>query len=94
VSRYFTHPQFEHFEFEAVPLNRDVFLMDERWLSEWEGAYLKFFDGGEYQNIGYISYAAIRATSANALEVLGTPTSLIVFTKWQLSCLVMHSWHV
>lgn len=70
---HFTHPQFEHFEFEAVPLNRDIFLMDERWLPEWENAYLKFFEGGKYQNIGYISYAAVRSATANALEISWYP---------------------
>lgn len=73
MPRHFTHSQFEHFEFEAVPLNRDIFLMDERWLPEWEGAYLKFFDGGEYQNVGYISYAAVRSATTNALEISWYP---------------------
>lgn len=73
MPRHFTHPQFEHFEFEAVPLNRDVYLMDEQWLPEWEGAYLKFFDGEEYQNVGYISYAAVRSATAKALEISWYP---------------------
>jgi len=73
VSRHFTHPQFEHLEFEAIPLNRDVFLMDEQWLPEWEAAYLDFFEGKEYRNVGYISYAAVRSATADSLEVSWYP---------------------
>jgi hypothetical protein len=73
MTSHFTHPQFEHFEFEAIPLDRDVFLMDERWIPEWETAYLEFFEGKEFRNVGDISYAAIRSATAEALEVSWYP---------------------
>lgn len=73
MSRNFIHPQFEHFEIEAIPLDRDVFLMDERWISEWETAYLEFFDGKKLRNVGYISYAAVRNATSDALEISWYP---------------------
>jgi hypothetical protein len=69
----FGHPNFEHFEFESVPLNRDVYLMDEKWAAEWEAAYLDLFDGKDFRNVGYISYAAVRSATKNALEVSWYP---------------------
>lgn len=73
MPRNFTHFQFEHFEIEAVPLDRDVFLMDERWIPEWETAYLEFFEGREFRNVGYISYAAVRSATTDALEISWYP---------------------
>jgi len=73
VSRHFTHPQFEHFEFEAVPRDRDVYLIDERWIPQWENAYLDLFKGEEFRNVGYISYAAVRSATADALELSWYP---------------------
>lgn len=73
MTRNFTHPQFEHFDFEKVPLDRDVFLMDERWLSEWEAGYLDLFEGKEFPNVGYISYAAIRSATFDTLEISWYP---------------------
>ena len=70
---HFTHHLFERFRLEDVPVNRDVFLMDERWISEWEAAYLDLFAGKEFRNIGNISYAAVRRASAEALEVSWYP---------------------
>ena len=73
MPRPFSHTDFEHFDFEQVPLDRDVFLMDESWMAEWEAAYLDLFEGKPFRNIGYISYAAVRKASADALEVSWYP---------------------
>ncbi len=73
MSRHFTHAQFEHFEFEAIPRDRDLYLMDERWIPEWEAAYLDFFKGEDFRNVGYISYAAVRSATPDALEISWYP---------------------
>ena len=69
----FSHSDFQHFEFEQVPLDRDVYLMDESWITDWELAYLDFFEGKPFRNVGYISYAAVRQASADALEISWYP---------------------
>ena len=73
MSRHFLHPQFRRFEFESVPCNRDVFLMDERWIPEWEKAYLDLFQGKEFRSVGYISYAAVRLATTEFLEISWYP---------------------
>ena len=69
----FSHHQFQTFEFEQVPLNRDVLLMDQCWLQEWEAARLDLFAGKEDRNIGCISCAAVRSVRPDALEISWYP---------------------
>lgn len=69
----FSHPQFQVFPIENVPLDRDVFLMDEKWLRTWELSYLKFFNGENFENVGYISYAAVRMARPDCLELSWYP---------------------
>jgi hypothetical protein len=69
----FQHPDFEVHAFENVPLDRDVFLMDEKWLRPYERAAIKMFDGGKYANVGYVSYAAIHVVDAGSLELSWYP---------------------
>lgn len=71
--KYLTHNRFRHFEFEAIPFNRDICLMEERWIPEWEDAHLKSFAGGEWKPVGYISYISVRAASAYALDISWYP---------------------
>lgn len=47
--------------------------MDEKWLRPWERSYLRFFDGKEFKNVGYISYAAVRKAGPEALELSWYP---------------------
>ena len=69
----FTHPNFEVIPFEEIPLGRDVFLMGKRWLKKYESAMISMFDGGEYQIVGCITYAAVRGISESALEISWYP---------------------
>jgi hypothetical protein len=56
----FDHLSFHKYTFEDVPLNRDIFLMSERWMDEYERAWIKTFEGGDGDpyRVGYISHAA------------------------------------
>ncbi len=65
----FQHKYFDNFTFEEVPLNQDWYLMDECYLSEYEKAMLSVFDGGDYQAVGYISYAAARKVNESSIEL-------------------------
>lgn len=65
MAQHFSHPRFQRFEFEAAPLNRDIYMMDEQWISAWKEAHLKSFAGGEWQAV---SYAVVRSASWPALE--------------------------
>lgn len=69
----FDHELFNTYPFESVPLNRDVFLMDEQYLAEYEASLVSLFNGGEYENVGYISYASIRRVDDYSLEISWYP---------------------
>jgi hypothetical protein len=60
---------FDNYEFDDIPLNRDIYIVDDAYLNEYEKSMLRFFDGGEYEYIGYVSYFAARAIRANSLEL-------------------------
>ncbi len=70
---HFTNPLFQRFEIDAVPLDRDVYLMDERWIPAWEKAYLRLFEGGDFENVGVISRAAVNRATPEALEIAWYP---------------------
>ncbi len=69
----FSHQEFRQYSFEDVPLNRDVFLMDECWLVDYESALVDMFNGKEYRAVGYISYAAVRRVGSQSLEISWYP---------------------
>jgi hypothetical protein len=69
----FSHREFRTFPFERVPLNRDIYLMDERWMAEYEHALVDMFNGKEYRVVGYISYAAARSIGEHSLEISWYP---------------------
>lgn len=69
----FTHPLFRNYAFEHVPLDRDVYLMDEEWLDRYEASLVALFNGGTYDNVGYISYAAIRHVDEFGLDLSWYP---------------------
>ena len=63
-------PRFEKIAFEDIPLNRDIFVMDEKWMPEYEREWLKHFSGEEANtHLGFISYAACRSIGDNWLEM-------------------------
>ena len=69
----FEHELFAKYRFEDVPLNRDVYLMDEEWLAPYEASMVAMFNGADYDNVGYISYAAVRRVDEFALELSWYP---------------------
>lgn len=69
----FSHYEFRKYEFESVPLNQDICLMDEKWMADYERALVDMFNGKDYDNVGYISYAAARRTSAGSIELSWYP---------------------
>jgi hypothetical protein len=46
----FENPKFNNYDFDLVPLNRDIFLMDVVWMQEYEKVWLRFFDSHEQFN--------------------------------------------
>lgn len=70
----FDRDEIEKYSFEEVPLNRDIFLMDQKYVAEYEANMIQFLDGrGPFENIGYIAYAAARAIGSDSIELSWYP---------------------
>ena len=69
----FSHNDFRTLAFEDIPLNYEIYFVDEIWMTEWEAAQVDMFNGKEYRNIGYISRAAVRNVGANSIELSWYP---------------------
>ncbi|OAN56775.1 hypothetical protein A6A05_19590 [Magnetospirillum moscoviense] len=69
----FKHDEIEIYRMEDVPLERDLFLMDEKWMAAYELALLKGLAGGDWDNPGFISYATARQVTSEGLELSWYP---------------------
>lgn len=66
----FQHPKFDHYAFEEIPLNRDIYIMDESYLQEYEQSFLDLFEGKGLESVGEVGYIAVKAINDNSLECL------------------------
>jgi hypothetical protein len=73
IPTHFSHPEFHTFAFESIPLNREVYLMDEKWLGEYEAATIAMFDDSRYRPVGYISYASTRQREPDSIVLSWFP---------------------
>ena len=69
----FDHPLIEVIPFSEIPLNQDLFLMEEKWMEAYEQDLIKIFNGEKYDPSGYVSYVAARAITAEAVELSWYP---------------------
>ncbi len=66
----FTHPDFDVYGLDELPVDRDCYLMDEIYLEDYEKQMLRVFSGSAYEMpIGYISHVAVRAIDPASLEL-------------------------
>lgn len=68
----FEHEDFERYEFENVPLDRDLYLVDQKYMSDYESMMTRFltdYKNNPYENVGYVSYAAARKALDNSIEL-------------------------
>jgi len=79
VPQPFSHPEFQSYAFEDIPLDQDTFLMDERWLSDYEAAQIDMFNGRGDGNAGFASYASVHSIAADSLELSWYPN---IFTRY------------
>jgi hypothetical protein len=56
----FNHEDIQILTMEDIPLDRDIFLMGFGWMEAYSTAMLKGIAGGEWDNVGVISYACAR----------------------------------
>lgn len=68
-SYLFKHKLFDHYSFEEIPLNCDIYLVDECFMADYDKSMLGFFSGDEYKVVGYVSYVAARKINERSLEL-------------------------
>lgn len=70
----FEHTLFDRYPLQDVPCDRDLYLMDEEWLEEYEASMLRVFNGNSFEDpVGYISYAAARHADEYGLDLSWYP---------------------
>jgi hypothetical protein len=71
----FQNPRFRKINFEEVPLNQDLIIMDEKWASGRENEWLKIFNKEEANpySIGYVSFVAARSIGDDWIELSWYP---------------------
>jgi hypothetical protein len=67
----FDDPEFLKYGFQDIPLDRDIYVMGEQWMAEYETAWREVFAGSDRSpyEVGYISYAAVRSINTNTIEL-------------------------
>lgn len=69
----FEHSDFDVYTVDDIPLGTDLFLRDEAFMQDWEIANLRCFDGGEYEQVGYVSFVAAEAIHEGGVELSWYP---------------------
>ncbi|HCE2447496.1 TPA: hypothetical protein NGU01_004573 [Vibrio parahaemolyticus] len=68
----FEHELFDKFCFEEIPLEQDLYLVDEQYLAEYEHMMSDFLadpQENDYQNVGVVSFVATRKILGNSVEL-------------------------
>ena len=65
----FKDQRFDKYQFHEIPLGQDIFMMDEKFIEQFESSLLTLFDGGAYEHVGYITHIAVRSISETSLEL-------------------------
>lgn len=71
----FEHELYDNYAFEDTPLNRDIFIVDEVYLEEYDRMMMKFFDGADYEYIGYVTPVTAKKVNSNSLELSWYPNT-------------------
>lgn len=72
----FSRQEINHYKFENVPLNQDIFLMQEKWFPAYEQYIEDVYLRKNPDPVGYISYAAVNSISEDHLEISWYPNVL------------------
>lgn len=71
----FAHAKFDKYDFEDIPLNQDLFLVDVAFLEEYENSMLRVFEGAAYEHIGFVSFVAARMINDSSIQLSWYPNT-------------------
>jgi hypothetical protein len=67
----FEYEKFDKYDFKDIPLNEDVYIIDEIYLKEYETQLLKFFDdGADFDPVGYCVSASVHTVSDTSADII------------------------
>ena len=83
----FDHSGFRKYSFHEIPLERDLFLMSEKWMVDYEKAWREVFAGSDRNpyEVGYISYAAAHVVHGSSVELSWYPNLIDRFHEVRVS---------
>jgi hypothetical protein len=84
----FDHPHIEKYQFEDIPISRDLYLMDEKRMAEYDHAGIRTFTHA-FMNFGFrfhgiSSYAAWvvgAMTKSRAFSLRGLGSTICIFDR-------------
>lgn len=71
----FAHAKFDKYDFEDIPLDQELFLVDVDFIEEYENSMLRFFEGAAYEEIGYVSFVAARKINESSIKLSWYPNT-------------------
>jgi len=71
----FEHDLYDNYEFEDTPLNRDIFIVDEVYLEDYDRMMMEFFEGADYEYIGYVTPVAAIKVNRSSIELSWYPNT-------------------
>ncbi|MDB5761828.1 MAG: hypothetical protein JWQ21_823 [Herminiimonas sp.] len=73
----FDHDGFRKIQFEAIPLNQDLIMMDAKWIAEFEREWIKTFNESEADPylVGYVSHISARSVGNDWIELSWYPNT-------------------
>lgn len=73
----FEHSGFGKLQFEEIPLNRDVVIMDVKWMADFEREWNNTFNGNDADPylVGYVTYVAARSIGNDWIELSWYPNT-------------------
>lgn len=78
----FANHGFQRFTLEELPLQRDIYIMDEIWMDEWESEWIKTFNGDEDADpykVGYVTPVHIARITPGGAEISWYPNTFDCF---------------
>ncbi len=81
----FDHELYDVHDFESIPLNQDLYIVDEVYLKEYDRAMIQFFNGADYQYVGFVSPMAARKINNTTIELSWYPNTYDRFHEVSVS---------
>lgn len=65
----FDHPEIKKYAVDEIPLDTDIFLVDVKWMEQYEEFLLKIIHGGDDEPVGYVSPVAARSINSHDIDL-------------------------